>query len=84
MIADDETKNRVKDMICEVATVLVFVMLVKWVQGESPPTTFNCMVFFVSLTFLIFALHKLNFDASSVAEGVIKGQLFNQLLTLIT
>lgn len=83
-IADEETKNKVKDTVYEVSIVLTFIMLAKWLQGEPPPSLRRLVLFFILLSSILVILHRLRLDASSVAEGVMKGQLFNRILSLIT
>ena len=82
-IGDEETKSKVRDTVFEIAVVLVFVMMAKWMQGEPPPSLTSCALFFIILSSMLFFLHRLKLDASSVAEGAVKGQLFNRLLSMI-
>ena len=83
-VNDDETKHVAKSTMFEVAVVLAFVMMVKFVQGEKAPPLANLALFFPLLTVVIFLLHGWGIDACATVGGVIKGQLFSRLFTMLT
>lgn len=81
---EDDTKKACKDTVYEVAVVMALIMVAKWVQGEPPPTVSSIVCFFPLLISIIFLLHGLGLDACGTVQGVVKGQLFNRLFTLVT
>ena len=83
-VNDDETKHVAKNTMFEVAVVLAIIMVVKFVQGEKAPPLSHLMLFFPVLTVLIFMLHGWGIDACGTVGGVIKGQLFSRIFTMLT